>query len=313
MIGIGVDTTGLDAAAGRRAGAAAGARSALARQPRGARVAVEGPHRRGRGGGDHRDGARARAGVLAPIGGTYSSEWWWSKIWHCLKVAPDVFDAAASWVELADFIPARARRRRRPARNRALRLRRRPQGDVLARPGAACRRRRSSRGSIRSSPICAIGLYDKALPPGTPAGHALPRVGDGARPAARASRSRWAASTRTTAPSAPASRTGTLVKIIGTSTCDCAIAPVVRTTIADDPRHLRHRQRLDHAGLLRHRSGAVGGRRHPELVGRRRVRGRRRAARAAVGARRRRCAPGESGLSRSTGTTATARSWSTRG
>src|SRR4029450_4669280 len=43
---------------------------------------------------------------LAPIGGTYSSEWWWSKIWKCLKVAPDVFDAAASWVELADFIPA---------------------------------------------------------------------------------------------------------------------------------------------------------------------------------------------------------------
>src|SRR6185503_17960954 len=44
--------------------------------------------------------------LLAPIGGTYSSEWWWSKIWHCLKVAPDVFDAAASWVELADFVPA---------------------------------------------------------------------------------------------------------------------------------------------------------------------------------------------------------------
>src|SRR5215217_5779979 len=43
---------------------------------------------------------------LSPIGGTYSSEWWWSKIWHCLNVAPEVFDAAASWVELADFVPA---------------------------------------------------------------------------------------------------------------------------------------------------------------------------------------------------------------
>ena len=43
---------------------------------------------------------------LAPIGGVYSSEWFWSKIWRCLKVAPDVFDAAASWVELADYIPA---------------------------------------------------------------------------------------------------------------------------------------------------------------------------------------------------------------
>ncbi len=43
---------------------------------------------------------------LAPIGGVYSSEWFWSKIWHCLKVAPEVFEAAASWVELADYIPA---------------------------------------------------------------------------------------------------------------------------------------------------------------------------------------------------------------
>lgn len=43
---------------------------------------------------------------LSPIGGTYSSEWFWSKIWHCLGVAPEVFEAAASWVELADYIPA---------------------------------------------------------------------------------------------------------------------------------------------------------------------------------------------------------------
>ncbi len=51
---------------------------------------------------------------LAVIGGTYSSEWFWSKIWRCLKVAPEVFEAAASWVELADYIPAVLTGARRP-------------------------------------------------------------------------------------------------------------------------------------------------------------------------------------------------------
>lgn len=42
---------------------------------------------------------------LAKCGGTYSSEWYWSKLLHCKRTAPEVFDAAVSWVELADFIP----------------------------------------------------------------------------------------------------------------------------------------------------------------------------------------------------------------
>jgi L-ribulokinase len=50
--------------------------------------------------------AKLRPQYLAKIGGTYSSEWFWAKIWHCLKVDAAVFDAAYSWVELADFIPA---------------------------------------------------------------------------------------------------------------------------------------------------------------------------------------------------------------
>jgi len=43
---------------------------------------------------------------LAKCGGTYSSEWYWSKILHCLRTAPHVARAAETWVELADYIPA---------------------------------------------------------------------------------------------------------------------------------------------------------------------------------------------------------------
>ena len=170
------------------------------------------------------DAARAHAPeLLAPIGGTYSSEWWWSKIWHCLVVAPDVFDAAASWVELADFIPAvlagvadprRIVRGVCAAGHKAMYSRAwggLPPKSFLARldPKLAALRDR---------------LYDEAHPAGQPAGHlsdawaerfglkaGIPiaigafdahygAIGSGVRP-------------------------GTLVKIIGTSTCDCAIAP----------------------------------------------------------------------------------------
>jgi L-ribulokinase len=50
--------------------------------------------------------AQHRPQFLAKCGNTYSSEWFWAKLWHCLNVAPDVFSAAHSWVELADWIPS---------------------------------------------------------------------------------------------------------------------------------------------------------------------------------------------------------------
>lgn len=50
--------------------------------------------------------AKIRPQYLAKIGGVYSSEWWWSKILHCKNVAPEIFNAAYSWVEICDWIPA---------------------------------------------------------------------------------------------------------------------------------------------------------------------------------------------------------------
>lgn len=43
---------------------------------------------------------------LAKCGGIYSSEWFWSKALHCIRVAPEVIDAASAWVEQSDYIPA---------------------------------------------------------------------------------------------------------------------------------------------------------------------------------------------------------------
>jgi len=49
---------------------------------------------------------KERPQYLTKCGGTYSSEWFFSKILHCLRVDPKVFDAAYTWVEHADWLPA---------------------------------------------------------------------------------------------------------------------------------------------------------------------------------------------------------------
>jgi len=174
--------------------------------------------------------------LLEPIGGTYSSEWWWAKIWKCLKVAPEVFDAAASWVELADFIPAVLAGVDDPTKivrcvcaagHKAMYLGR-DQGSGIRDQGLP-----SKAFLARLDPKLADlrdRLYDVALPPGTPAGR-LSRewanalgLPEGILIAMGGFDAHYGAV-------GSGIEVGTLVKIIGTSTCDCALAPAGVTTI----------------------------------------------------------------------------------
>lgn len=43
---------------------------------------------------------------LAKCGGSYSPEWLWSKALHCARTDERLFQTAHSWVELCDFVPA---------------------------------------------------------------------------------------------------------------------------------------------------------------------------------------------------------------
>ena len=47
-----------------------------------------------------------RPKFLERCGGTYSSEWWWAKILHLKRIAPEVFNSAHSFLEHCDYIPA---------------------------------------------------------------------------------------------------------------------------------------------------------------------------------------------------------------
>lgn len=160
---------------------------------------------------------------LDPIGGTYSSEWFWSKVWHCLNVAPDVFHAAESWVELADFVPAVL-----IGVNDARSI---PRGVCAAGHKALYSQ---SWGGLPSKeflarlapPLAELRdrLYDEAHPSDRPAGGLSPEwaetlgLPEGIPVAMGAFDAHYGAVGAGVEP-------GTLVKIIGTSTCDIAIAP----------------------------------------------------------------------------------------
>jgi L-ribulokinase len=173
-----------------------------------------------------------RPHFLAKCGGTYSSEWFFSKILHCLRTSPEVFDAAYTWVECADWVPATLTGTEAPDRltvgvcaagHKAmyndewngypdaeflgaldpklagLRARLRPKAFAIDKSVGGLTEAWARRTGLPAGIPVAVGAFDAHLG----------GVGSGIAP-------------------------GTLVKIIGTSTCDMMVVPVGQP-LADVP------------------------------------------------------------------------------
>jgi L-ribulokinase len=169
---------------------------------------------------------------LAKCGGTYSSEWFFSKVLHCLRTAPKVYDAAYTWIEHADWIPAvltgtdhpdKIKRCRCAAGHKAM-----FNDEWGGYPDAAFLAKLDTKlGNLRKTLGDKTFAIDKAagkltekwaqklgFTPGIPVAMGafdahLGAVGSGIKP-------------------------GVLVKIIGTSTCDMVVAPT-STKLPDIP------------------------------------------------------------------------------
>jgi len=166
---------------------------------------------------------KIRPQYLAKCGGTYSSEWFFSKVLHCKRTAPEVFNAAHSWVECCDWIPAQLTGNFKAgvcaAGHKAMYnddwggypdaeflgklgltgLRLPKKAHSIAEPVGGLTADWAKRTGLRAGIPVAVGAFDAHLG----------GVGCGIAP-------------------------GTLAKIIGTSTCDMMVAPVGRK-LADIP------------------------------------------------------------------------------
>ena len=176
--------------------------------------------------------AAHRPQYLKKCGGTYSSEWFWSKIWHCLNTDPAVFDAAYTWVECCDYVPAVLVGDTHPehikhgvcaAGHKAMYACDHgglPDAEFLALldPKLADLRGRlyecAYDSSVVAGKLCLLWAEKLGLPAGIPVAVGAFDAHHGAVGAGVAE--------------------GTLVKIIGTSTCDITVTPP-RETFPDVP------------------------------------------------------------------------------
>jgi len=106
VVGIGVDTTGSTPMPVDRAGVPLALRPEFKGDPNAQAWLWKDHTSHGEAAEITALAAKIRSQYLAQCGGTYSSEWFWSKVLHCRRVAPRVFEAAFSFVELCDWIPA---------------------------------------------------------------------------------------------------------------------------------------------------------------------------------------------------------------
>ena len=165
-----------------------------------------------------------RPEYLSKCGGTYSSEWFWSKVLRCTREHPQVAAQAATWLELCDFVPAwlcgirnatDVPRSICAAAHKAMYhpdWKGLPDEEFLGKLSPQLPALRNTFGNParpsnhRAGMLCDEVAQQLGLPAGIPVAVGaldahLGAVGSGVAP-------------------------GTLVKILGTSTCDCMVAPL---------------------------------------------------------------------------------------
>jgi L-ribulokinase len=166
---------------------------------------------------------KMRPEYLAKIGGTYSSEWFWSKILHCKNTAPEIFAAASSFVEICDYIPAVLSGETRP--------------DKILRSVCAAGHKAMYNNDWGGLPdreyLAALDpsladlrdrLYDKAVPSDHIAGRLTHEWAGrlGLKPGIAIAVGGFDAHTGGVGAGV---KEGTLIKILGTSTCDIMVSP----------------------------------------------------------------------------------------
>ena len=167
---------------------------------------------------------KMRPEYLAKCGGKYSSEWFWSKILHCLRATPRIYAAAYTWVEIADWIPAVLTGTTRP--------------DAIKRNICAAGHKAMFNPNWNGYPDEEfLGKLDEKL---IVLRHTLPNKSYNISQAAGRLTEQWAKKLGLSAgiPVAVGAfdahlgavgsgiKPGVLVKIIGTSTCDMLVAPL---------------------------------------------------------------------------------------